>query len=328
MANGTWKIARGKGGAQLPLAIVAVLAVVLVLLGKAQSSLFDRARATFSDWTAPALEAVRAPLDGASRWVGNLGDIFVVYQENLHLKEENARLRQWQSAALLLEDRVKRYRLLLNAVPDPALTTVTAHVIGRATRPFLNTMILDAGKRNGVRPGQAVVDPRGMIGRVFLSGERTSWVILLTDLNSRIPVRVMPGNIRAILAGDNTQAPLLVSVTQPAKIHAGDQVVTSGDGGLLPSDLPVGVLVADGKDFRVALLADAATSDDVRIVDFKEPREKLPAAAPDDLPVSAPPPVKTHPSHKSAAATPRASAARTTTPAPTAHPAAQPGRGG
>jgi len=87
MPNGTWKIARGKGSAQLPLAIVAVLAVVLVLLGKAQSSLFDRVRAEFSDWTAPALEAVRAPLDGVSRWVGSLGDIFVVYDENRRLKE-------------------------------------------------------------------------------------------------------------------------------------------------------------------------------------------------------------------------------------------------
>ena len=284
MPNGTWRIARGKGSAQLPLAIVAVLAVVLVLLGKAQSSLFDRARAEFSDWTAPALEAVRAPLDGVSRWVGNLGDIFVVYDENLRLKEENARLRQWQSAALMLEERIKRYRLLLNAVPDPALSSVTAHVIGRATRPFLGTMILNAGKTNGVHPGQAVVDPRGMIGRVFLSGERTSWVILLTDLNSRIPVRIVPGNVQAIVAGDNTQAPLVEAVSQPAKIHAGDQVVTSGDGGLLPPDLPVGILVTDGDGLRVALLADAASSDDVRIVDFKAPREEPPAATPEDLP--------------------------------------------
>ena len=284
MPNGTWKIARGKGSAQLPLAIVAVLAVVLVLLGKAQSTLFDRVRAEFSDWTAPALEAVRAPLAGVSRWVGSLGEIFVVYEENLRLKEENARLRQWQSAALLLEDRMKRYRLLLNAVPDPALSSVTAHVIGRATRPFLDTMILDAGKTGGVHPGQAVVDPRGMIGRVFLSGERTSWVILLTDLNSRIPVRIVPGNVQAIMAGDNTRAPLVETLPPLAKVHAGDQVVTSGDGGLLPPDLPVGILMSDGDGFRVALLADASTSDDVRIVDFKAPREEPPAAITDDLP--------------------------------------------
>lgn len=292
MPNGSWKIARGKGSAQLPLAIVAVLAVVLVLLGKAQSSLFDRARAEFSDWTAPALEAVRTPLNGVSRWFGGIGDIFAVYRENLRLKEENARLRQWQSAALMLQDRMKRYQLLLNAVPDPALSSITAHVIGRATRPFLDTMILDAGEKNGVHPGQAVVDPRGMIGRVVLTGRRTSWVILLTDLNSRIPVMIAPGNAHAILAGDNTQVPYLETVSKSAKVRAGDQVVTSGDGGLLPPGLPIGVVVADGDGYRVALLADATTSDEVRIVDFKAPREEPPPISSQNLPAFPLPPDK------------------------------------
>jgi rod shape-determining protein MreC len=284
MANGTWKIARGKGSAQLPLAIVAVLAVVLVLLGKAQSQLFDRARAEFSDWTAPALEAVRAPLDSASRWIGGIGGIFTVYEDNLRLKEENARLRQWQSAAMLLQQRLDRYRLLLNAVPDPALSSVTAHVIGRASRPFLDTMILDAGTTGGIHPGEAVVDTRGMVGRIFLSGERTSWVILLTDLNSRIPVRVIEGNIHAILAGDNSPAPVLETLSDPDKVHQGDQVVTSGDGGLLPPGLPVGVIVKDAGGFRVALYADPATSQDVRIVDYQKPPEAVPKATLNDLP--------------------------------------------
>lgn len=292
MPNGTWKIARGKGSAQLPLAIVAVLAVVLVLIGKAQSSLFDRARATFSDWTEPMLESVRTPLNSVSRWANGIDNVFDVYQENIRLRQENARLRRWQSAALLLDQRLKRYKLLLNAVPDPALKSVTAHVIGRATRPFLSTMILDAGKGAGVHPGEAVVDPSGMIGRVFLSGTRTSWVILLTDLNSRVPVRTVPDNIRAIMAGDNTPAPVLESISKPAALHAGDQVVTSGDGGLLPPGLPVGVVVKDAEGFRVALLADPATSEDVRIVDFANPPEQPPIPGPNDLPASNPPPAK------------------------------------
>ena len=144
MANGAWKIARGKGSPQLPLAIVAVIALAVVLIGKAQSSVFDHARAYFSDWTAPLLETARGPVKSVSNWTSGIGNYFDVYQENLRLKEDNARLRQWQNAALVLEQRVKRYQLLLNAVQDPSLGAVTAHVIGRANRPFLNTMILDA----------------------------------------------------------------------------------------------------------------------------------------------------------------------------------------
>ncbi len=287
MANGTWRIARGKGSAQWSLAIVAVLAIVLVLLGKAQSSLFDQVRAYFSDVTAPALEWVRQPLNGMSRWLSGIDDIFVVYRENLRLKDENAKLRQWQNAALALDERLKRYQLLLNAVPDPALSSVTARVIGRATRPFLDTMILDAGKGDGVKPGEAVVDPRGMIGRIFLTGDRTAWVILLTDLNSRIPVTIKPGNVQAIMAGDNSLTPVLETLAGNKPIKAGDQVTTSGDGGLLPPGLPVGVLIADGDKFRVALLADASTTEDVRILDFKKAPEEPPAPSPNDLPAAA-----------------------------------------
>ncbi|MBU6443587.1 MAG: rod shape-determining protein MreC [Alphaproteobacteria bacterium] len=286
MPNGSWKIARGKGGAQLPLAIVAVLAVVLVLIGKAQSSLFDRARAEFSDWSAPLLETVSAPVGAVSRWVDGIGGLFSTYQDNLRLKQENARLRQWQGAAIRLEAELTRERALLHAVPDPAQTSVAARVIGHSVHPFIDTMILDAGKDDGIKTGEAVVDPRGLIGRVFITGHHTAWVILLTDLNSRIPVMIAPGNAQAILAGDNTPEPYLETVSETGKVHPGDPVVTSGEGGLLPPGLPVGVLVADGTRYRVALLADAASSGEVRIVGFKNPPEQLPQVTPADLPAS------------------------------------------
>ena len=287
MANGSWKIARGKGSAQLPLAIFAVLAVVVILAGKTQFLPFDRARATLTDWTRPVFEVVSAPVDAVSHWLSGIGHFFNVYSENIRLKEQNARLRQWQSAALALEARMKRYQLLLNAVPDPSLSATTARVIGRASRPFLQTMVLNAGKGDGIKPGQAVVDASGMLGRIYLAGQRTSWVILLTDLNSRIPVAIQPNNVQAILAGDNSDAPGLEALSQGAKLKDGQEVVTSGDGGLLPPGLPVGVLFSDGGAFRVALFADPATADEVRIVDFKAGTEEVPAPSVNDLPAAA-----------------------------------------
>jgi rod shape-determining protein MreC len=224
---------------------------------------------------------------GFNRWVGSIGEIFAVYRENLRLKEENARLRQWHNTAISLNERLKRYQLLLHAVPDPDLSTKVARVIGRASHPFLQTLILDAGKTNGVKPGQAVVDSRGMIGRIFLTGEHTSWVILLTDLNSRIPVTIEPGNAQAIMAGDNSPAPAIETLPRGTQLSAGDQVVSSGDGDILPAGLPIGVIVVDGNGYRVALFADQTATQDVEILDFKLPPEKPPAPSPNDLPVTA-----------------------------------------
>ena len=237
MANGGWRIARNRGGAQLPIVLLAALAVALILIGKAQSNLFDRARANVTDAAQPLLEAVRSPLSGLDRWMASIGGIFSVYKENLRLKDENARLRQWQNAAI---------------VPTTGSSATSccctrcqrcprwARVIGRSNRPFLQTMILDAGRAQGVKPGQAVIDARGMIGRIFLAGDHTAWVILLTDLNSRIPVTIEPGNIQAIMAGDNSDAPSIDLLSQNVRLKAGDQVVSSGDGGLLPPGLAIG----------------------------------------------------------------------------------------
>jgi len=288
MAN-AWKIAR-KSNAQLPLVIVIALAVVLVLLGKAQNGLFDRARTGATDAMAPVLEKVHAPVAGFERWIGSIFEIFSVYEQNLKLKEENARLRQWRNVAIVLQGRVGRYQALLHAVPDPKMDGVLARVIGRANRPFLQTMILDAGRNQHALPGEAVMDARGMIGRIYLSGQRTSWVILLTDLNSRIPVTITASsgkasNIPAIMTGDNSKLPVLEMVSRTVTLHAGDQVTSSGDGGLLPAGLPVGTVVADGEGWRVSLLADATEAQDVEVLNFATPPEKPPAAA--ELPMQA-----------------------------------------
>jgi rod shape-determining protein MreC len=287
MANGGLRAGRPRAAAQISLAVCAALAFILIFLGRVQPTLFDRARSYASDRAAPVLEAVRAPLRGAGAWFGSLADLFHVYDVNLKLKQENARLRKWENTALSLEQRLKRYQLLLNAVPDPEIGSVTAHVIGRASRPFLNTMIVDAGRSQHIKPGEAVVDDRGMIGRIFVAGDHTSWVILLTDLNSRIPVSIQPGNVQAMLTGDNSGAPLLVVSAQGVRLRSGQQVVTSGDGALLPAGLSVGRVFWDGTDFRAGLFADAGRSDDVRVLDLQLTAEKPPAPTAKDLPVSA-----------------------------------------
>lgn len=291
MANVTWKIAR-RSNAQLPLVIVVALAVVLVLLGKAQTAMFDRARMRISDWMQPGLSLAYAPVVAVNRWLGSTGELFHVYRENLALKDENARLRQWRNVAVVSQAQVRRYQALLHVVPAPDIHSVLAHVIGRANRPFLETLILDAGAAAQVKPGEAVLDASGMIGRIYLAGARTSWVILLTDLNSHVPVSIITGNakgasIQAMMSGDNSAMPTLDSLPQTTNLHNGDQVISSGDGGLLPPGLPVGTVVESGGVYRIALLADPASSDEVEVLAFRKAPEDLPAATQAELPAVA-----------------------------------------
>jgi rod shape-determining protein MreC len=308
MAGG-FKLAKGRGmgTAQASLVACGVIAIIIVLLGKAESPIFNTARAKFTDWAEPLLETVRAPLSSFQSWVDGLGTAFTVYRENIRLRQENAELRKWQEVALSLEQRVHRYELLVNAIPDPQLPSVAARVIGQSNRPFIKTMILSAGKDVGIRPGEAVLDDRGLVGRVYLSGEKTAWVLLLTDLNSHVPVVIQPSHRRAILTGDNSPTPFLELDLGEGAVKKGDRVFSSGDGGLLPPDLPIGQVVADRGALRVAMFADPDASDYVHIVDYTPPAEPSPGAVTDNLPALAPvtPTPKSQPSPNQASTAPK-----------------------
>lgn len=281
MAGQGLKWARGRGAKQLPLILCVVVAVGTAIAGRAQASLFDDARARLSDWTAPALSGLKGPLSAIQNWIGGFGSIFTVYSENEELKRENAELQKWQQVALSLEDRLRGYQQLLNATPETKTPFITARVIGESSRPFVKTMILNAGAAEHVSKGQAVVSARGLLGRIYVTGQNTSWVILLTDLNSRVPVVVEPSHRRAILVGDNTPSPQLELDVGDGPIRAGDRVLTTGDGGLLPPDVPIGLVTGNGAAARVVLFGSASGADVVNILDYRVPD---PPASTDPLP--------------------------------------------
>jgi len=288
---GGWKLSRGRGSikAHLPFALCMALAIVVVLLGKAEASIFDSARAKLTDMSEPVLTAVYSPVAAVQRWTAGIAEIFSVYDQNIQLREENEELRRWQDVAFALEQQMTRYESLLNVVPDPDLPRVTARVIGQASQPFSKTIILSAGANQNVVKGQAVLDDRGLLGRIFVAGENTSWVLLLTDLNSRIPVIIRPSNRRAILSGTNTMAASLQLDSlrldsSEGEVRPGDRIYSTGDGGILPPDLPIGMVMGDEDDWLAVLYADPDLSDYVQIVDYRSAHE----SPPDDneLPVS------------------------------------------
>ena len=112
-------------------------------------------------------------------------------------------------------------------------------------------------------------------------GERTARVILLTDINSRVPVLIQPSGQRAMLSGDNSALPVLDFIEIPEEVRPGDRVVSSGDGGVFPAGLLVGsvVLARDGR-LRLRLSADYERLEFLRVL-RAQPTEAL--AGPADL---------------------------------------------
>ncbi len=246
-----------------------VAAFGLMLLGKADAVLVERLRTQVTDALAPILDVLSRPVATVSEVVDQVRELVSIREENAGLREDKARLLQWQAVARRLEAENKALRAMLSFVPGPEASYVTARVIGDTGGAFAHILVLDAGYRTGVRKGQAVVTGDGLIGRVAGVGSRSTRVILITDLNSHIPVLVERTRTRAILAGDNTEELRLIRLPPGAAVSAGDRIVTSGHGGAFPPGLPVGV-VASVSDAGIGVQPFVARNrlEYVRVVDF------------------------------------------------------------
>jgi len=251
----------------VPLLVVA--SALMIVLGKADALLFDRVRMVAADFAAPILDLVSRPVAGFDALSLRLHSMAALYSENERLRQENSRLLQWQQVALNLNAENQRLHGLLNLVPEPTASFVSAKVIANSGGTFVRSVLVNAGSRDGVVRGQAVIAGEGLVGRVAEVGERTARVLLLTDLNSHVPVIVESSRERAVLTGDNSDQPRLAYLPVRSPVHAGDRIVTSGHGGVFPPGLPVGsVASTDNGVSRVEPFVELSRIDFVRIVDY------------------------------------------------------------
>jgi rod shape-determining protein MreC len=249
--------------------LLVFLSAMLMVLGKADVLLFDRMRIAVGDATEPLLHLVSQPLAVVASGVRDIEGLVGVYRENERLREENARLLQWQTVAQRLGSENAELRGLLNFAPERMTSFVTAEVIDNSGGAFARNVLVDAGSRDGVRRGQAAVTGEGLVGRVAEVGERSTRILLLTDLNSRIPVMLEPSRERAVMAGDNSDRPQLLYLRTDALPEPGDRVVTGGSGGVFPAGLPVGFVASvDAGVVKVEPFAELRRLEYLRIVNF------------------------------------------------------------
>lgn len=221
-----------------------VAAFALLLIGKADVVMMERFRTQVADAFAPILDVMSRPVATANEVITQVRALTAIVEENDSLRRDKERLLHWQQVARKLEAENQALRSLLHYLPGPDANFVSARIIADAGGAFAHSMQLNIGNHPGVAKGQAVVTGDGLVGRVAATGERATRVLLITDLNSRIPVLIEATRTRGILAGNNTNHPRLIHLPPGATVSPGDRVVTSGHGGAFPVGLPVGVVDA------------------------------------------------------------------------------------
>ncbi|MFA6280789.1 MAG: rod shape-determining protein MreC [Bdellovibrionales bacterium] len=245
------------------------LSLGLLVFGHARPAVMQNARSQIIDNIAPVLDVVARPLAMVETVTARLQSYRSLLDENARLRTENAGLVRWQNAALALEGENKELRGLLHYKAEPSLAFVTARVIADTGGAFVRSLIVTAGKQDGVHEGMAAMTGDALVGRVIEAGEWTSRILLVTDMNSRLPVVLMGTGDHAILAGDNTGNPRLRYLSQEADVKIGARVMTSGHGGIFPPNVPVGIVSRfERGEFEVTPLASIGRINQVRLIDF------------------------------------------------------------
>ena len=261
--------------------LLTLAGLALFLLWRIDNPRVERARMAVADALAPPVAWIAEPVAGVAAIAGDWEAFADVWRRNRDLRREIERLRAWRDVAQELERENARLRALNNVRLAPRMGFATGEVIADAGGPFGRSVLVNVGSADGVEDGAAAVDGAGLVGRVVAVGERVSRILLLTDFDSRVPVKVLPSGRRAVLTGDATAAPRLAFLAEAAQVPVGATVVTSGDGGVYPPDLDVGVIAALGeRSARVSLAADYQRLEFVRVLRWRRER---PLDAPGEL---------------------------------------------
>jgi rod shape-determining protein MreC len=247
-------------------------AFVLLGLGRLDSPWASRLRAGLLDAVAPVAHALSLPGRAVTDWFASVRTSSDLQRQNAELRSEIDSLRLRLSALDELSRENREFRRLLGVqVPDEG-KHIAARVIADPGGPYVRSLLVRAGHREGVRKGRAVVTAQGLVGRVTEVGEFTSRVILVTDVNSRIAVLIGVTGERGIMAGANADWPKLLHLPRIVGIATGDRVVTSGHDGVMPPGLPVGeVAEVEPGNVRIRLFVDTQALSFVRIIDHDMP---------------------------------------------------------
>jgi len=251
--------------------VLLVISTVLTIFDRPadRSDAFGSFRAGFTDIVAPILELAAQPIRGVKGigpYFRNQGDLA---RENAEMREELIAARGWVELAERQRDQIEIYEAALNVETPEQRPLIRAWTVADSSGPFVHARLIGSGRNVGIANGYPVVNDYGLVGRIFETGRRSARILLLTDINSRIPVMADRSNARAIMVGDNSDYPRLDYVGRIPDIVEGDRIVTSGDDGVLPRGLPIGEAVPtrDG-GWRIQLFSSQAPVDFVYVWPF------------------------------------------------------------
>ena len=196
---------------------------------------------------------------------------FVIYNDYFEIKSENEKLKAQKNVDQFVVNENERLKKIID---DYVADTeeIVAKIIIDKNSPFLRSLIVNKGSKNNIKLGMAVLDGSYLIGKVVEVNYLTSRILLLSDLNSKIPVIIEPGAFQSILSGTGKNHGIIQYLKENYLIEENSTIYTSGAGGLFKAGIPVGKIKIDelSKEKKVEFFSDFSQLRFVKIKSFKK----------------------------------------------------------
>ena len=250
-----------------------LFALLLLLVSIVDPRGFAAIKGAAMDVTTPVSSAGRSVLRGITDFGTGIGDYFRAGSQNAELRArlQTAEAQAVQAEAQRLDNQ--RLRQMLHLRETATDEIAVGRIVSSSFDSPRRFAILAVGGSSGVRVGQPVRAPEGLIGRVLLAGRHSAQVLLIVDPSSTVPVRLVRDGTPAMAVGrgDGTLELRTLEVgVNP--FRRGDMLVTSGVGGIYPPGIPVAQVIGIQGEITLARpLATPARVDYALVQPLYEP---------------------------------------------------------
>jgi len=232
------------------------LSIILIFVETSETKPLNFFRSFIKDVIYRSSIVVSAPSKGFSNFSIFLKSHLNVRNNYYLLKKENDELKDNIAKTKFLELENTQLRKLIDEQVFSQNNLLSSRVMLDKQSPYLNSFIINVGGNKNIKNGMAVLDGKNFIGRIVDVNFFSSRVLLVTDLNSKIPVIIEPSAHHAILNGRGVNKPTLEYLPEKHTLKNGDKVYTSGKGGIFPTGIPIGKIKIEDNIIKVYLFSN------------------------------------------------------------------------
>lgn len=234
--------------AKIETLLFSFLCIILIISSKVNPSFTNKISFFFVDISIPIVETASAPFNFVVNFSQNLKELSYARSENKRLKDEISQLKQKYVQTIDFAEENKELKNILNFAYSKTTNFKTARVIGKTNEIFDQKLYINAGENQNIKSGSIVTGSKGVIGRISAISKDKSRLLLINDINSKIPVISSNSRSRAILAGTGNKNMELLYLPNKHNVKKGELIFTSGDGDTLPSGLLIGTVIKVTKE--------------------------------------------------------------------------------